>query len=188
MKKVFSIILIGVLLVVVCVILFKDNNSKLAASDLLTPTIEIDGVAYTFPIEAKELIDNGWTMENKLAVPATPGANAGVNFTKDDYTLFTNISSTTGKEQKIEEGEVCSIHYAKDVENINVPIKFPGEIAIGMKKADVEKILPGEFEYVEKYQYFQYKKETDKGELEILIYMSEDGSEVEKINYTCWTK
>ncbi len=164
------------------------GNTGIAASDWLVPKIEIDGVVYTFPMEAQELVDNGWTMINKFPIGARPGANAGINFTKGDLTLFTNISSTTGAEQKMEEGEVCSISYAEEYDNFKVPIKFPGGLTIGMSKAEAEKILPGEFEYNEKYHYFQYTSETEKGKLDIKVEMSDDDSTVERIMYTCWTK
>ena len=129
------------------------GNTGIAASDWLVPKITIDGVDYTFPMEAQELVDNGWTMINKFPIGARPGANAGINFTKGDLTLFTNISSTTGAEQTMEEGEVCSVYYAADTDNAKVPISFPGGITLGMSKAEVEKILPTEFVYSEKYHY-----------------------------------
>lgn len=164
------------------------NNSGTVAADWLVPKITIDGVDYTFPMEAQELVDNGWTMINKFPIGARPGANAGINFTKGDLTLFTNISSTTGAEQTMEEGEVCSIYYAADTANANVPISFPGNLTLGMSKAEVEKILPTEFVYNEKYHYFQYAKETEKGKLDIRIEMTDDDSIVKAINYICWTE
>lgn len=166
----------------------SSNNKGMIATDWTVPKIEIDGVIYTFPMEAQELVDNGWTLINKLPIGARPGANAGINFTKGDLTLFTNISSTTGAEQKMEEGEVCSISYSKEYENIQVPMSFPGGIALGMSREEVVKILPGEFQYVEKYKYYQYKNETEKGKIEVLIYLSDDETVVREIDYTCWTK
>ena len=160
----------------------------MAASDWLIPKIEIEGVVYTFPMEAQELVDNGWTMINKFPVGARPGAHAGINFTKGDLTFFTNISSTTGVEQKMEEGEVSSISYSEEYSNIQVSLKFPGGVTLGMSKADVEKILPTEFKYVEKYKYYQYKKDTEQGQIEILVRLTDDESVVKEIDYTCWTK
>lgn len=165
-----------------------ENDNTLTASDLLIPTIEIDGVVYTFPMEAQELVDNGWVMD-ELSVerPANPGEMVAMEFYKDDMTLFTNISTTTGETQSLEECEVCSIYYSAESDNINVPITFPGNITLGMSKAEVEQILPDEFEYNAEYHYFKYRYDTEKGEIAIEIYMTEDDSVVESISYTCWT-
>lgn len=166
----------------------KEENKESGVTEWLIPKIEIDGVTYTFPMEAQELVKNGWEMDDNFPVPARPGANALIVFYKEGLELFTNVSSTTGKEQPIEEGEVCSIVYGNSNSNKDIPMAFPGGITLGMSKAEVEKILPEEFEYDEKYHYFKYLKETDLGKLDIQIQMTEDDSEVKEIHYTCWTE
>lgn len=168
----------------------EENNEQNAtvASDWLIPKITIDGVEYTFPMEAQELVKNGWVMDDNFPVPARPGANALIMFEKDGMELFTNVSSTTGKEQPIEEGEVCSLVYGNENSNKTIPMAFPGGITLGMSKADVEKILPEEYKYDEKYHCFKYAKDTEQGKLDIQIQMTEDDSEVKEIHYTCWTK
>lgn len=165
----------------------KEQNSSLGR-DWLVPKIEIDGVEYVFPMEAAELEKNGWVMDDNFPVPARPGANALIIFTKGDLELFTNVSSTIGKEQPIEEGEVCSLVYGNENSNKAISMKFPGGVVLGMSKAEVEKILPEEFEYDEKYHCFKYLKETEQGKLDIKIHMTDDDSEVKEIHYTCWTK
>lgn len=165
-----------------------ENDNTLTASDLLIPTIEIDGVVYTFSMEAQELVDNGWVMDElPVERPANPGEMVAMEFYKDDMTLFTNISTTTGEAQSIEEGEVCSIPYFAESDNINVPITFPGNLTLGMSKAEVEQMLPDEFEYVAEYHYFKYRYDTEKGEIAVEIHMTEDDRVVEEISYTCWT-
>lgn len=165
----------------------KEQNSS-SGRDWLVPKIEIDGVEYVFPMEAAELEKNGWVMDDDFPAPARPGANAVIVFTKGDLELFTNVSSTIGKEQPIEEGEVCSLVYGNENSNKAISMKFPGGVALGMSKAEVEKILPEEFEYDEKYHCFKYLKETEQGKLDIKIHMTDDDSEVKEIHYTCWTK
>lgn len=188
MKKLAALLVVlGVSVAVVIGISVAKNGSG-SAQDWLIPKIEIDGVEYTFPMEAEELVKNGWVMDENFSVPARPGSNALIIFTKDNMELFTNVSSTTGKEQPIEKGEVCSIVYGNTNSNKDVPMAFPGGITLGMSKAEVEKNIPEEFEYDDKYHCFKYVKETEQGKLDIEIQMTDDDSEVKEIHYTCWTK
>lgn len=164
------------------------DNAAIPASEWLNGKIQIDGVVYDFPIEAATLAENGWTMATKFPVPARPGSNALIYFEKGDLRLETNVTSIVGTEVPMEEGAVSSIHYWTDGSNKDISMEFPGGVTLGTSKADVEKVLPSEFEYDAEFKRFKYFQEGDMGDLDIKIILSEDESVVTEISYTYWTE
>ena len=89
-----------------------------------TPEFVLDGAYYTLPLEASQLIEDGWTLETETYqaedVSLQPGERISGEFTKEEEKLkvwIVNDDSTSGKPAK--EGTIIEVGFSakKDTEN-----------------------------------------------------------------------
>lgn len=125
-KKVVTIVAIVILLIVSCVIglniLNKNymlNNGKGEVDGEVfsfehNNTFTLDGVEYTFPIKAKDLIDNGWNIifnDSEDEVDTIEKyESVYVAFQKDGKEFDATLESFDGQEVSIEDADVYAMY------------------------------------------------------------------------------
>lgn len=112
------------------------------STDIKSGEFVLEGVKYTFPMDLKELLDNGWSISNSYAntdefvLEPYYSSNSFELFNEDEDYVRVSVVNLSDEDAEIEECMVESIHMS----TTEVDLVLPGGVYKHYKPAEIEAV------------------------------------------------
>ncbi len=156
-------------------------------ADLKSPVVNVEGDLYQLPAPLNEFLGNGWKIIRQSG-DVVAGGTDSIRVEKDGKKLTLYIANYSEYQTTVENCAVYKV-YADSYDDTKVSIGSESKsITIGSTKADVEAIVPDDFDhhegsYSHSYNYSEYKER----DFSVSISVDKETGKVSTISVSCKT-